>query len=202
MLCPICGKSVTFPAIPPGRRKLSLPSQRLAAERDRKWAFDVKSIFPVLGRFEHWNLVLVCLVPFVIVGALLAGAAVVRSHFGSDPAQPVEPAVVHADRNAWQKSVDLARAEQAVQEQVGIVIQAKANAVAADRNVAKLQALYQGKSMDQLASYNYTQQMQANQQIAARAQRNLESARQCFENAFRTYQSLGGGVDYRRQLPQ
>jgi hypothetical protein len=201
MVCPICGKSVTFPAIPPGAKKVSLPSQRVAAARVRQWPFDVKKIFPFLARFDYWNVVLVCLVPFIIVAALLVGAGIVRKHFGSDAIQPAAPAVVHADPREWQKMSARSLAEQKVQEQIAAVTQAKAAAANAERNLARLQAAYQGKRLDQLGIYNMNREMQAGQQAVANAQKCLETARQSFDNAFRAYQDLGGQIDYRRQLP-
>ncbi len=198
MVCPICGKTVTFPAIPPGKRQSAHAKDPVAA-RIPKWVVDLKGIFPVLSRFEHWNLVLVSLVPILIVGALLIGAAVVKKEFGSEPARPVVPAV-QADPNAWQKMTQLARAEQVVQEQLAEVNQAKAAATAAERNLARLQALYQGKSPEQLAAS--ARQMQAAQQAVAGAQKTLANDRQSFENAFQIYRNLGGTIDYHRQLTQ
>ena len=115
MVCPICGKSVTFPAIPPGVKGPSLHINRPEAARASKWSFSIslaciRLLLPSLRRFKHWNMALVCLVPFIIVGALLAGAAVVRKQFGNAPATPVAP-LVQADPNAWQKMTDLARAD-------------------------------------------------------------------------------------------
>jgi hypothetical protein len=124
MVCPICGKTVTFPAIPPGGKGPALRIKRPEAARAAKWSFDFFGIPAFLRRFEHWNLVLVCLVPFIIVGALLAGAAVVRKHLGNEPVAPLAP-LLQADTNAWQKMTDLARADQLVQGQLGAVRRAR-----------------------------------------------------------------------------
>ncbi len=201
MVCPICGKTVTFPAVLPGGKGPSLHIHRPEAARAAKWSFDFFGILAPLRRFEHWNMVLVCLVPFIIVGALLAGAAVVRKQFNNAPAAPVAP-LIQADPNAWQKMTDLARADQSVQEQLGAMRRAGAAVAMAERSRANLHAFYHGKTLDQATYNNVMRQRSAADQAVANAQQALASARQRFETAFQKYQQLGGTTDYRRQLPQ
>jgi hypothetical protein len=125
-------------------------------------------------------------VPFIIVGALLAGAAIIRKQFGNAPAAPVAP-LLQADPNAWQKMTDLARADQLVREKLDAARRAGAALAAAERNRANLHVTFQRSAADQ---------------AVANAQKALDSARQCFESALRNYQQLGGTTDYRRQLPR
>jgi hypothetical protein len=201
MVCPICGKTVTFPAVPPGGKGPSLHIHRPEAARPAKWSFDFFGILAPLRRFEHWSMVLVCLVPFMIVGALLAGAVVVRKHLGNAPAAPVAP-LIQAEPNAWQKMTDLARADQLVQDKLAAVRRAAAAVAMAERNRASLHAFYHGKTLDQ-TSYNSVQlQFKARDEAVANAQRALDYARRCFESAVQKYQQLGGTIDYRRQLPR
>ena len=202
MVCPICGKTVTFPAVPPGGKGPSLHIHRPEAARAAKRSFDFFGILAPLRRFEHWNMVLVCLVPFIIVGALLAGAAVVRKHLGNAPAVPVAP-LIQADPNAWQKMTDLARADQLVQEQLGAVRRAGAAVATAEQNRAKLHAYWHVRRAPDQATYNGVMaQYQAADQAIANAHNALASAHQRFESAFLKYQQLGGTTDYRQQLPQ
>jgi hypothetical protein len=202
MVCPICGKTVTFPAVPPGGKGPSLHIHRAETARAAKWSSDFFGILAPLRRFEHWNMVLVCLVPFIIVGALLAGAAVIKKQLGNAPAAPVAP-LIQADPNAWQKMTDLARADQSVQDKLGAVRRAGAALATAERNRASLHAYYHGKQAATQAIYDSVMaQYKAKDEAVANAQQALASARQGFETAFQKYQQLGGTTDYRRQLSQ
>jgi hypothetical protein len=201
MACPICGKTVTFPAIPPGGKGQKLHLKRAGPVQKTKWSFDLKVILACLREFEHWNIVLVCFVPFVIVGALLIGAGVLRKYAGNGPAAPVAP-VVQADSGAWQKMTDLARADQLVQQKLGVVIQARAAAAAAERNRDSRQNYGHGTMLDQATINSIALQHKADEQAVANAQKVLEASRQSFEYAFQNYQKLGGTIDYRQQLPR
>ena len=201
MVCPICGKPVTFPAVPPGVKGPSLHIKRPAAARPSNWSFDFFGIPAFLRRFEHWNMVLVCLVPFIIVGALLAGAVVVRKQFRNAPAAPVAP-LIQADPNAWRKMTDLVRAEQSVQAQLRAVVLARAAVATAERNRASLHAYWHVRRAETQAIYEGVMaQYKAADQAVANAQMALDYARQCFDAALLKYQKLGGTTDYRRQLP-
>jgi hypothetical protein len=202
MVCPICGKTVTFPAVLPGGKGTSLRIHRPEAARAAKWSFDFFGILAPLRRFKHWNMVLVCLVPFIIVGALLAGAVVIRKQLGNAPAAPVAP-LIQADPNAWQKMTDLARADQLVQDKLGAVRRAGAAVATAERNRANLHAYWHVRRAATEALYqSVLAQYKAKDEAVANAQQALASARQCFETAFQKYQQLGGTTDYRRQLYQ
>jgi hypothetical protein len=142
-----------------------------------------------LGRFEHWNIVLLCLAPFVLIGALMAGASFVKKQFDSTPAAPTSTAV-QADPNAWQKMTDLARAEQAVQTQVQAVTTAKATLSAARNN------------RDRLRAFGAKTELKNADTLVNNAEGAFNYAQQCFDTAYRKYQTLGGTVDYRQRLPQ
>ena len=202
MVCPICGQTVTFPAVPPRSKGPSLRIKRPEAARAARWSFDFFGILAPLRRFEHWNIVLVCLVPFIIVGVLLAGAGVVRKQLDNTSAAPAAP-LIPADPNAWQKMTDLARADQLVQAQLGVVRKARATVATAERNRANLHAYWHVRRAANQAIYdNVMAQYKADDQAVANAHKALDSAYQCFESALRNYQQLGGTTDYRRQLFQ
>jgi hypothetical protein len=201
MVCPICGKTITFPAVPPSSKGSSLRVGRPAAARTARWPFDFQGILVSLRRFKHWNTVLVCLVPFVIVGALLAGAAMVKKQSDNAPAAPVA-APIQADPNAWQKMTDLARAEQSVQEQLGAVRRASAAVATAEQNRATLHAFYHGRTLDRATYDTVSRQYKADDDALMNAQRALDYARRYFESAMLAYQKLGGTTDYRSQLPR
>ena len=194
MVCPICEKTVIFPAVPPGGKGQSLHIKRPQAVRAAKGSFNLDDILAALRQFEHWNMVLLCLVPFVIVAALLIGAAVVKKKAGDEPAMPVAPPI-QADANAWQTMTNLARADQLVQDQIGAVTRAIGAVNLAQRNRANLQAYFHGSPSGQ-SSYI------AADQALTRAQAALSAARLSFIKAFQNYQQLGGKIDYSRQLPQ
>lgn len=197
MTCPICGHTITFPALPPGAGRggttLRLKRQETVAASSwfdlNKILASIRGVMGPLGRYEHWNIVLVCLVPFVIVGVLVAGASYVKKQFDSAPAASTSTAV-QADPNAWQKMTDLARAEQAVQTQVQAETTAKATLAAAIKN------------RDRLRAFGAKTELKNADMMVANAEAALNYAQQCFETAFRKYQTLGGTIDYRQRLPQ
>jgi hypothetical protein len=201
MNCPTCGQNVTFPAIPPGGFKRHLHLKRAEGPRQEKWAFNLPAIIAALRAFEHWNLVLMCLVPFGIVTALLVGAHVVKTNMGEGPAMPTAPHA-QADPDAWQKMTDIARADQEVQGKISRVAQAKAILDNAKANLAKLHASYDKQTLDSYALKSVNQRYEAADRDIRVADAVLTATRQDFQASFSKYQSLGGKVDYSRQLPQ
>jgi hypothetical protein len=199
MVCPICQKTVTFPAIPPRGKGQTLRIKRPSAE-SIKLSFDVKGIIAFIRQYEHWNIVWAGVVPFVIIAGLLIGAIELKKHLGDGPAIPTGP-IVHAEANAWQKMTDLARADQVVQQQVAVVNQARAAATAAQQHRDSLYAYYQGKNLDPTSRESINLQLRGEDQSAAYAQAALTRAKQSFETVFQRYQKLGGTIDYHQQLP-
>jgi hypothetical protein len=194
MACPICAKTVTFPAVPPGGKGPSLRIKRAEATRAANWSFNLDAILAALREFEHWNMVLVGLVPFIIVVALLVGAIVVKKKIGAEPAMPVAPPI-QADPNAWQTMTNLARADQLVQDQLVAVSRAAGAVTLAERDRANVHAYYHEQPLGQSGYI-------AADKALANAQAVLAAARLSFNKAFQDYQRLGGKVDYSRQLPQ
>jgi hypothetical protein len=204
MLCPICGKIVNFPAIPPSAGGTTLRVRRHEETCESRWSFDFFGFFGFLAplqRFKHWSAVMICLVPFTIVGALLVGASVVRKQLGDAPAPPVAPSA-QVDTNAWQKMTDLARADQLVQQRLSAVRRASDAVSTAERKRAALHAYWHPRrAPDQVTYASVTAQYQADDQAVANAEQALASARSCFSTAFSQYEKLGGTIDYSRQLP-
>lgn len=100
MACPICGKTVTFPAIPPGGRRSTLRLKRDAGPQREKWSFDLKKIWAALCNFEHWHIVRLSLVPFAIVAGLLVLANFVKKNFENEAPAPAPVPVHTAPANA------------------------------------------------------------------------------------------------------
>jgi len=179
----MCGHSIVFPAVPPRPKenplRTSRPSESVVNKKPvtfTPWPFLRR-----LREFEHWKVVLQCLVPFILVGALLEGASLLRQH-SSEPAK-IAPPITQADPGAWKKMTDLARAEGAVQMQLKYLTAANADALRAQQYYSASRNKY-------------------HEEEASRAQAKLNAARQAFENAFLIYQRLGGTVDYRSQAPR
>jgi hypothetical protein len=197
MQCPICGNTITFPAIPPSRGGKSVGvEQRKPA---RNWAWNAKAIWFYLRDFPHWNTVVQISVPFLIIGALLAGAAFFKNKFADEPAAATAP-VVQGQPGGWDKMTELARADQKMQHYVQWISQARMAVSAAQRQVdveQKRLSLSHGSDEQQVA--------QANVQIAehslTQAQNNLTSLRQHFETDLNYYRNLGGTIDYRSRVP-
>jgi hypothetical protein len=187
----MCGQMITFPAIPPGSGlrkeggKLAIKSSE--SKPASGWLSRLPAMLSFLGKFQHWKVVAQCAVPFLIIGALLAGAAYARKHFSSSSdAAPVP--VVQADPGAWQHITELNKADMAVRAQIVAV-------KAAHNNVAGFERLR--ASMATAEPYR----RQAAERQLQEAQRKLEHERRRFDEVYAKYQQLGGSVDYRSQLP-
>jgi hypothetical protein len=191
MQCPSCGKTVAFPAIPPGRaptpaRVKELEARRAAAKPAAGWLRHVPKALGFLRNFEHWNVVWQCILPFLIIGLLLAGAAFVKKKFSSASAPDAAPAV-QADPEAWQRIADLAKADR--------VVRALIKEYDADRMTLAVaeQARQQVQKGDALQKKNLEEQVQ-------QAQDTLNAAHKRLDVAMEKYRQLGGNVDYRSQL--
>jgi hypothetical protein len=191
MQCPICGHAFVFPAIPPGSgtpagRRLAL-ARKVAERPALKWSWNIKGMLVYLRDFEHWNVVGQCLVPFLIVGALLAGAVIVKKNSGN-PAAPAPEAVVQVEPGALKKMTDLTKADDAVKAKIQEVKTARALLAAAQQAQTKL------KTTDPL-------QRKSAEKLVAERQCTLTSAEKRFQDAYAQYQKLGGTVNYRSQEP-
>jgi len=204
MSCPTCGRTVTFPAIPPGGKRQALHIKRQEAIRRSTWSFNLTDMLRFAREFEHWNVVLMCSVPFVIIVVLLVGAHIVQKTVGEEPAAPVVPRA-EADPDAWKKMTDLAKADQQVQAKIAIVLQAQGALAQAQMRAKSLHASYDAEYNNPLTDRSTRegigQQFTEAERSIAQARAALTAARQAFETCYANYQSLGGQVDYRRQLP-
>jgi hypothetical protein len=142
-----------------------------------------------LRDFRHWKVVAQCAVPFLILGALLAGAAYVKNKLGAPSAvSPVSVApAVQADPQAWQKMTDLNKADQAVRDRMKDLAAAHAYLSLMEQNNRKSQTCE-------------SSQRKGAEEAMQRAQNTVSAARQQFDAAMASYQKLGGAVDYRSQL--
>ena len=197
MQCPICGNTITFPAIPPasGGKTVAVEERKPA----RKWSWNAKAIFVFLRDYPHWNTVVQILVPFLIIGALLGGAAFVKNKFADEPA-PAPAPVVQAQSGGWDKMTELARADQKMQQYVQSINQTRATLAAAQRALDIEQKRY-----SQARGYDEQQAVMGNVQSCQRsvtqAQNNLTYLRQRFDADLVNYSRLGGTIDYRSRVP-
>jgi hypothetical protein len=187
MQCPMCGQTVTFPAIPPSRTGSTLRVRGAKAKpASRKWFENTPKALGFLRDFQHWNVVAQCAVPFLLIGALLAGAIFVKNKLGESSA-PVPIAPVQADPEAWQHMTDLTKADEAVRKEMKAIDAAHVSVTLAEqrRREAENQAPFVKK--------NAEAELQA-------AHKMLDVARSRFDKAVNKYYELGGTVDYRSQL--
>jgi hypothetical protein len=199
MRCPICGNTITFPAVPPRQGGPSLHIKSAKEKSPRKWSWQPTGPLRILWQFQHWNIVAQCAVPFLIIAALLAGAAYVRNKFTEEPPKPTEP-IVQADPQAWEKMTDLAKTEQAVQNQIRVITKVGTDIASLTRQRAELQRSYQGVADPEVRRTGDEQIRRAEEELQ-RLRRLLNADRQRFDLLYSKYQSLGGNVDYRSQLP-
>lgn len=197
MQCPICGNTITFPAIPP-----KTGGKTIYVEEVKKpivqWAWNAKAIFVYLRDYPHWKIVGQVLVPFILIGALLAGASFVKKRF-SDESGPVAP-VIQAPQGGWDKMTELARADQKMQECVQSLLRAHQSmlvAQAQERAAEGESSRAHGSQEHELANdHERRAQFAINE-----AQKQISFLRAKFETEFDNYQKLGGTVDYRSKVP-
>jgi hypothetical protein len=180
----MCGNTVTFPAIPTKKGAAPVQTKPSSVPKQRGWKWPAALAF--LGGFQRWDLVAQCVVPFLVIGALLAGAYFVKNKL-TDTSPPPEAPTVAADPQAWQKMTDLEKAEDAVRQRMQELDAARA-ALKVAQNVRQS-----------------TERMSASQQISAaqavhRAELAANAAERSFNDAMTRYQKLGGTVDFRSQL--
>ena len=194
MLCPTCGKTVTFPALPPGRGKgvpttrvKALDARRAAAQTKKGWLQNAPQALGFLRGFEHWDVVWQCTVPLLIIGGLLVGANFVKHKFSAAPAAPEAAPAVQADPHAWQKMADLTKADQAVQAAIREYEGAHSMLLAAQQ------------AQQQVDKANTFAKKSADEQ-AQQAENNVNAAHKRLDAALQKYQDLGGTVDYRSQV--
>jgi hypothetical protein len=199
MQCPMCGGAIIFPAIPPTRGGKSVADEPKAAKPARRWGWNAKAVFLYFRDFSHWNIVGQVAVPFLIVGALLAGAIFVKNKFSDQPEQ-APASVAQAPVGGWDKMTALARADQKAQQDVQTVLQAKRALGEAERALAAQQKSYsQARSSDdQQAIQAYVQSAQRTEK---QAQATYDAYRRQFQADMAAYRKLGGTVDYTSQIP-
>jgi hypothetical protein len=183
----MCGQTVTFPAIPPGRAAPALRVKGTEAKAARKWEFKPPKALIFLREFQHWNVVGQIAVPFVVVGVLWWGANYVKTKLGTSASESASAPVVQADPDAWQRMTALTKSEQAVQ--------AAANELERDNDFLESEQQYRRR----LSNGDPYQQKAAEDRVA-RAQYALKIARQRFDAANAKYRQLGGTKDYRSLL--
>jgi len=193
MQCPSCGKTVTFPAIPPGRgrgapgpRVKELESRRAGAKPARSWLRHTPGALAFLRDFEHWNVVAQCAVPFLIIAVLLAGAIIVKSKFSADADPPAAPAM-QADPQAWARIADLTKADLAVRTLLKEYAANHATLLAEERARPQIDMKEPSQKKD------FEDQLRLAQNTFAATQKRLEAA-------LEKYRKLGGTVDYYSQM--
>lgn len=191
MKCPICANVITFPALPPATTAKGLRVDRPAAAAVRKWAWKPPGIYLFLRDFPHWKIVGQVVIPFVIVGGLLVGAAYVKKTFTDSPvAAPPEASVEAAAPDAWQKMTDLSRADQAMRDQLRVAMALRTTVKRAQTICNNSRAQYGNASPFTAKAQEMLQRAQNNYSIAFARLRSLNGE----------YQKLGGTADYLGQL--
>jgi len=197
MKCPICGNSIVFPAIPPntGGKPVYVEEKKRSAQ----WAWNAKAIFIYLRDFEHWKIVGLVLTPFLIIGALLEGASLVKKYSASQPEAPAAP-VVAADPGGWDRMTQLARSEQKIQECMQSINRAHQSLLYAEaqERQAEKESAYARDSHEHETANDHIRRTSL---AVSEANKQIEFLRDRFRQEFANYQKLGGTVDYQSKLP-
>ena len=198
MQCPICGNTITFPAIPPtkGGSKVFYAEK---PKRARQWAGTAGKMFGNVWDFPHWNTVLQVLVPFVIIGVLLAAALWVKNKYSDEPASESAP-VIQADSAGWDKMTKLAQADRRMQQYVQSIAQTR-KALAVARAASQNEQKRLGEAHDGDERQAISSNLQSYERTADQTQNKLTALERQFEIDYEKYRTMGGTVDYRSQVP-
>ncbi|HEX4122899.1 MAG TPA: hypothetical protein VH619_19965 [Verrucomicrobiae bacterium] len=195
--CPICGSAIVFPAILPktGGKTISVEKKKPALQ----WAWNAKAIVHNMREFPHWKIVGQILVPFILIGALLAGAAFVKKNFGNEPAAPTAP-VIQAEPGGWDKMTELARSDQKLQQCVQTITQAHNALLAAQRDeqIAGMESSRARGSQERELANAHTRRAEL---AINEATKSISFLRSRFQVELANYQKLGGTVDYQSKIP-
>jgi hypothetical protein len=197
MQCPMCGGTIVFPAIPPARGGKPVAVEPI--KPSRKWMWNAKAIVLYLRDYPHWHTLGQIAVPFLIVGALLAGAVYVKNKIADQP-EPAPVPLTQAPRGGWDKMTEFARADQKVQQDVQLVTQAKKSLVDAQRVLELEQKRFSQAhgSDEQQAVQPYVQSAQLQ---VTQAQGMFNACRNHFQTDMAIYRKLGGTIDYNARVP-
>lgn len=203
MQCPSCSGNVTFPALPPGSAKQALRLERDRPKVKQRFKFDggkiLAAIVSYFSTFKHWQIVAMCAVPFLLIGAGLAAASFVRNHDSSKASETVASPAQAAES---ERMAALNQADLVVQDRVKSVWKSKNAADTAIRNRTALHQMYDGKQMSPgMRNAVDARYKVADEELEA-AQANLNGWLKSFDTAYETYRKYGGTIDYQSQLPK
>jgi hypothetical protein len=198
MQCPMCGGAIVFPAVLPSRGGKPVAGAEAPKPR-RNWAWNATAIYHYLRDYPHWRTMGQVAVPFVIVGALLAGAAYVKNKFSDQPESAAAP-VVQEPSGGWDHMTALARADQKMQQHIQRLGLAKKALMAAKQSLSVQQKNFSQVhgSDEQQAAQSY---LQAAERAEAQAQKTYDACRTQFQADGEIYRKLGGTVDYYSRAP-
>jgi hypothetical protein len=203
--CPSCNGNVTFPAIPPlgsGRSTLRLERDRPKVKEPFRIDFAkiLASIAAFFRTFEHWQIVLMCALPFIFIAIALATARFVRNQ--DSQAGPKQPIITEAQIAENQRIAELNKADAIVQDRVRNVWAAKTALDTAKAKSANWHRTYDGKQLSEGTRKAVDAQFKVAEEEIATADANLNAWRRSFDTEYQKYQKLGGKIDYTSQLPR
>jgi hypothetical protein len=193
----MCGNAIVFPAVPPARGGKTIEVEKI--KPIRRWAWNARAIAVYLRDYPHWKTLWQIAVPFVIVAALLAGAAFVKNRFTDQPASAPAP-VVQTQSGGWDKMTEFTRADQKVQQDLQSVLNAKKLLMDAQHVLDVEQKRYnQAHGYDeQQAISGY---VQSAQRSVAQVQNMYDACHRHFQADLEVYRKLGGTIDYNSRVP-
>jgi hypothetical protein len=197
MQCPICGNTITFPAVPPTKGGKIIADE--TPKPRRKWNGNIGGIFVYLRDYPHWDTVGQIMVPFVIIGALLAGALWVKNKFTEEPASGPAP-IVQGEGGGWDKMTEMARVDQRMQQYVQSIILTKKAVTSASRALeAEQKRLAEARDPDEKQAISAN--VQSYERALNQTQNKLSSLQQHFQTDYEKYRNMGGTIDYISRVP-
>jgi hypothetical protein len=152
-----------------------------------------------LRTFEHWQIVAMCMLPFVLIAVGLATASFVRKH--DSQAKPTDTVLSTTQTAENERIAALNQAELVVQDRVKSIWTAKSALDAATRKRTVLHSTYDGKQLGPAMRNAVDAQYKVADEEVLAAEANLNGWRKTFDSVYETFQKYGGKVDYTSQLP-
>jgi hypothetical protein len=168
------------------RAKLRLKNPIPRAKEESKFMRMINN----LREYEHWHIIGQCLVPFVILGGVLAAAKYVHFKPAEQPAAPAQPAPV--DPATWQRMTELEKIEPVVQQRLRTYNAAYMSHLIAEKN-----------RTDQIAQWGSHLNPATHRELDQRceiANREMGDALAAFYQSMNKYRELGGKIDYQAQM--
>jgi hypothetical protein len=195
--CPSCQKPVLLPAAigAAAARKTQLQKNQIRRESPnaKKPVPGFASTRKVI-EFQYWKVVGICLVPFLIIGGLLYGAAYLRKASANDTVEIPKAITTPVAGDGWKKMTEMAQVEGAIKSQIQQTRELKQILQVENAQMQQYQNNSANASLMQQQKEDLSKKMEAQQN-------QVNALHTAFYQTMDLYRKMGGTIDYNSQFP-